>query len=117
MAALEIWNEPNYFHFFRSSTPAADYAPLLRAAYTSVKRVRPDLPVLGPAMLGSDGDFLDALYSEGIGGHFDGLSLRPFNQGRDPYDSWGASRGPRPLLRHGSAVGPRDHAGARGRVE
>ena len=87
MAAIEIWNEPNYDYFFRSSTPAADYAPLLKSAYTAVKAVRPGLPVLGPAMVMSDGNFLEALYDEGIAGHFDGLSLRPFNQGRDPYDS------------------------------
>ena len=87
IAAIEIWNEPNYYHWFRSSEPAADYAALLRAAYGQIKQVEPDLPVIGPAMLASDGAFLNALYGEGIGGHFDGLSLRPFNQGRDPYDS------------------------------
>ena len=32
MAAIEIWNEPNYRYFFESDTPAADYAPLLKAA-------------------------------------------------------------------------------------
>ena len=44
-------------------------------------------------MLTSDGDFLEALYDEGIGGHFDGLSLRPFNYGRDPYDESVPSEG------------------------
>lgn len=87
MAAIEIWNEPNLRVFFASADPASDYAPILKAAYAGVKAVRPDLPVLGPAMVMSDGPFLEALYDRGIAGHFDGLSLRPFNQGRDPYDA------------------------------
>jgi hypothetical protein len=87
MSAIEIWNEPNYDFWFRSAVPAVDYAAMLRAAYTRIKQVKPALPVLGPAMLASDGPFLEALYAQGVRGYFDGLSLRPFNQGRSPYDS------------------------------
>ena len=87
MAAIEIWNEPNYDYWFRSTAPAVEYAAMLRAAYPRIKQVKPSLPVLGPAMLASDGYFLEALYAQGIGGYFDGLSLRPFNQGRSPYDA------------------------------
>ena len=86
MAALEIWNEPNYNAFFRSSAPAADYAALLKAAYPRIKQVAPDLTVLGPAMLGSDVPFLEALYSAGIRGYYDGLSSHPYNAGADPGD-------------------------------
>lgn len=39
MAALEIWNEPNYNHWFRSAAPATDYAAMLRAAYPRIKQV------------------------------------------------------------------------------
>ena len=87
MAALEIWNEPNYSYFFQSSAPAADYAALLKAAYPRIKQVAPDLTVLGPAMLGSDAPFLEELYSAGIGGYYDGISSRPFNVGADPRDT------------------------------
>ncbi|MBA3304647.1 MAG: cellulase family glycosylhydrolase, partial [Thermoleophilaceae bacterium] len=93
MAAIEIWNEPNLRQFFTSPDPAGDYAPMLKAAYARVKQVKPDLPVLGPAMVMSDGLFLEALYAKGVAGHFDGLSLRPFNQGRDPYDGSTPSAG------------------------
>ena len=93
MAAIEIWNEPNLRQFFTSTDPAGDYARVLKASYTRVKQVRPELPVLGPAMVMSDGPFLEALYNEGAGPYFDGLSLRPFNQGRDPYDSSEPSAG------------------------
>jgi len=86
MAAIEIWNEPNYIGWFNTPTPEVDYVAMLRAAYPRIKAVKPALPVLGPAMLASDAPFLAKLYAAGIGGYFDGLSLRPFNQGRDPYD-------------------------------
>jgi polysaccharide biosynthesis protein PslG len=86
LAALEIWNEPNCYCFFRSSTPVADYAPLLKSSYEAVKRAAPGLPVLGASLLFSDGGFLDALYRQGVGGHMDGVSVRPFSQGRDPAD-------------------------------
>jgi hypothetical protein len=94
MAALEIWNEPNCDCFFKSSQPAAEYARLLRSSYMPVKQVAPGLPVIGPAMLWSDGDFLEALYREGIAGHFDGVSTRPFSQGRDPGDPTMPGGGP-----------------------
>jgi polysaccharide biosynthesis protein PslG len=91
MAALEVWNEPNYSDWFRSATPGtpappATYVAMLKASYARIKQVRPSLPVLGPAMLASDGVFLEALYAAGIKGYFDGLSLRPFSDGRSPYD-------------------------------
>ena len=86
LAAIEIWNEPNCDCFFRSPAPVADYAPLLRRSYAAVKHVAPDLPVLGASLLFSDGGFLDALYREGLGDHMDGVSVRPFNQGRGPAD-------------------------------
>ncbi len=86
MAALEIWNEPNYSYFFQSPAPATDYAALLKAAYPRVKQVAPDLPVIGPAMLGSDVPFLEALYSAGIRGYHDGISSHPYNVEADPRD-------------------------------
>jgi polysaccharide biosynthesis protein PslG len=87
ITAIEIWNEPNYQHFFRTSAPARDYASLVRSAYPMIKAVAPGVTVIGPAMLTSDVWFLNAFYDEGGGPYVDGLSLRPFNQGRDPYDA------------------------------
>jgi hypothetical protein len=87
MTALEIWNEPNYQAFFRTTDPVGDYAALLRSAYPRIKQADPDLTVIGPAMVASDAPFLEALYGEGVGPYLDGISSRPFNQGRDPYDA------------------------------
>jgi hypothetical protein len=94
LAALEIWNEPNYNYFFQSPDPAADYAELLKASYPAVKAAAPSVTVIGPAMLISDYEFLEDLYSEGIAGNFDGISSRPFNEGRDPNDATVPPDGP-----------------------
>jgi polysaccharide biosynthesis protein PslG len=88
MAALEVWNEPNQSNSFNSANPAADYAAILKAAYPRIKLVAPTLPVLGPAMAYSDGNFLEALYAQGIQGFFDGLSFHPYNEWRAPSDPW-----------------------------
>jgi hypothetical protein len=88
MAALEIWNEPNEANqdFLVSADPAADYVKLVKAAYSPVKSVRPNLPVLAGATSFADRAFIERLYDLGIKGHFDGLSIHPYNESRDPDD-------------------------------
>ena len=90
LAALEIWNEPNLPDqgFLKSPDPAADYAGLLKAAYPRAKAASPGLTVIGGALAFSDGQFLERLYDFGIKGHFDGISIHPYNEWRDPDDSW-----------------------------
>jgi polysaccharide biosynthesis protein PslG len=90
LAAIELWNEPNGTDaaFLRAPDQAAAYAALVKAAYPRIKHVVPDLPVLAGALSFSDGDFLGRLYGDGIGGHFDGLSVHPYNEWRSPYDRW-----------------------------
>ena len=89
LAAIEIWNEPNCTCWFTprsEATRVAEYAAMLRPAYTEVKAVAPSVEVLGPALLLSHGEFLDALYAQGVRGYMDGVSVRPFSQWRDPTD-------------------------------
>lgn len=90
LAALEVWNEPNLAdqYALRASDPAATDAALLKAAYPRIKQEAPALPVLAGALSGSDGDFLEKLYEHGIKGNFDGISLHPYNEWRDPDDAW-----------------------------
>lgn len=91
LAAIEVWNEPNYIpYFFHVDTrPEAedDYAAMLNATYPAVKAAAFGVAVIGPAMLDSDSDFLAGLYDRGFATHSDGVSLRPFNGGRDPRDT------------------------------
>jgi hypothetical protein len=92
LSALEIWNEPNLpdQYTLHSSDPAASYAQILKAAYPRAKAEAPSLPVLAGALSGSDGDFMQRLYSLGIKGNFDGFSIHPYNEWRDPDDPWKA---------------------------
>jgi hypothetical protein len=101
LAALEIWNEPNCTCWFTSDNRVADYAGMLRAAYTEVKAVAPSVEVLGPAILFSHGEFLDALYRQGARGYMDGVSVRPFSQHRDPTDETVPEAGRMYSLIHG----------------
>ncbi|MEA2425978.1 MAG: polysaccharide biosynthesis protein PslG, partial [Thermoleophilaceae bacterium] len=71
-----------------AADPAAADATMLKAAYPRVKQVAPNLKVLAGALAFSDGDFLERLYSNGIKGNFDGFSIHPYNEWRDPNDAW-----------------------------
>ncbi|MEA2405686.1 MAG: polysaccharide biosynthesis protein PslG [Thermoleophilaceae bacterium] len=90
LASLEIWNEPNLpdQYTLHSADPAASYAQILKAAYPRAKAEAPSLPVLAGALSGSDGDFMQRLYTLGIKGNFDGFSIHPYNEWRDPDDPW-----------------------------
>ena len=89
IAAVELWNEPNYVGtdgyspFVAADRPAA-YAALVKAAYPAVKAAAPGLPVLAGAMSFSDDVFLKALYAHGVQGSYDGVSVHPYNEWRAP---------------------------------
>ncbi|HXW59229.1 MAG TPA: glycosyl hydrolase [Solirubrobacteraceae bacterium] len=77
LAAIEIWNEPDQANqvYFDGPNKPQQYAALLRSAYTAVKLVNPNLPVLAGSLVGSNGVFLRALYAAGIKGYYDGLAV------------------------------------------
>lgn len=91
LAALEVWNEPNLTqpgNSWQAANKAAAYAGLLKAAYPAAKAGDPSVPVLAGALSFADRPFLDALYREGIQGFYDGISIHPYNEWRDPSDRW-----------------------------
>lgn len=77
LAGLEIWNEPDYSgeQYLAGPNKAEHYAAILKAAYVAVKAVQPGVPVLAGAIVGPNGNFLDALYADGIKGYYDGLAV------------------------------------------
>ena len=81
LAAIEVWNEPDQSNenYFAGPNKARRYAALLRAAYPAIKRANPSMSVLGGSLVGSNGDFLRALYAAGIKGYYDGLSVHFYN--------------------------------------
>jgi hypothetical protein len=93
LAALEVWNEPNLAgggadRFWTSSDEIGDYAALVRATYGPAKQGNPDVPVVIGALAAADRPWLDELYGRGIKGHYDGVSIHPYNEWRDPADMW-----------------------------
>jgi hypothetical protein len=77
LQAFEVWNEPDQRNelYFAGPDKPQRYAAMLKAAYPAVKAVAPNVPVLGGAIVGSNGAFLKALYDNGIKGFYDGLSV------------------------------------------
>jgi polysaccharide biosynthesis protein PslG len=88
LAALEVWNEPNSDRFLTSPDKASAYAAILKAAYPAAKAGNASVPVVAGALAAADRPFLDALYDHGIQGHYDALSVHPYNEWRDPADRW-----------------------------
>lgn len=88
LAALEIWNEPNTERFLVAPNRAAAYATLVKVAYPAAKVGNSSVPVIVGALASADRPFLDELYAQGIKGSFDGISVHPYNEWRDPYDRW-----------------------------
>ena len=90
LAALEVWNEPNLDddRFWKSDDEAGDYVKLLRAAYPAAKAGNADVPVLGGSLAAADKPFLDRMYAAGAKGYYDGISIHPYNEWRDPANMW-----------------------------
>jgi Glycosyl hydrolase catalytic core len=77
LAAIEIWNEPDQGNqlYFAGPKKVQRYAALLKAAYPAIKQANPAVTVLGGSLVGSNGQFLRALYAAGIRGYYDGLAV------------------------------------------
>ncbi len=88
LAALELWNEPNSERFLVAPNRAAAYTAMVKAAYPAAKAGNSQVPVLAGALAAADRPFLDELYADGIAGSYDGISIHPYNEWRDPYDLW-----------------------------
>lgn len=91
IAALELWNEPNYDDYGTvnlrtesvGTTKAVAYARMVEAAYPAVKAVAPSVPVLAGALSYADTGFYNALVAAGMKS-YDGFSVHPYTDGRSP---------------------------------
>ena len=81
LAGMEIWNEPDHANeeYFAGPDKPARYAALLKAANRAIEAADPRLPVIAGSLVGADGRFLEALYAEGIKGHYDGLAVHYYD--------------------------------------
>ncbi len=81
--AYEIWNEPDIRGFNTKNATGEDYAELLKAAYSTIKRNDPDVTVLGGA-IALHAEFIDAMLKAGAGSYMDGLSVHYYLSKRAP---------------------------------
>lgn len=104
LASVEIWNEPNIYQFWKPVPDAAQYVPLLKAAYTAIKAIDPKLTVLSAGLSASFDDskthhyidqrtFLTQMYALGAKDFFDALAFHPYSYPIPPgtyqvYSAW-----------------------------
>lgn len=87
ITSYEVWNEPNASFFWNPVDPVA-YTNLLKATYTALKLVDPNITVIG-GVVGAGltwgdttmnpVDFVQAMYDAGADGFFDAISFHPYN--------------------------------------
>ncbi len=83
----EIWNEPNLWLFWEPKPDPAAYTRLLVAAYDAFKAVDKNANVITAGLSPAPNDsravapvtFLEAVYANGGGGHFDAVAHHPSN--------------------------------------
>jgi hypothetical protein len=108
LAALEIWNEPNLEQdrFFIAPDEPRAYAELVKASYAAAKQGNPDVPVLAGALAYGGDAWVRGLYANGIKGHYDGLSVHPYNVGRPKPGAWSGIEWARRLQREAGDSAP-----------
>jgi hypothetical protein len=81
LAGFEVWLEPDHINEYYWAGPdkPARYAQLVKAVYPRIKAVDPSLPVLAGSLVGRNGNFLRALYAQGIRGFYDGLAVHYYD--------------------------------------
>jgi hypothetical protein len=95
MAALEIWNEPNYSAFWQGGLDPAAYGRLVVEANDAVKATGSTIPVLGGSITSYNAAdsadaltprmFIKGMYAAGVRGHMDGIAVHPYPQDIDLY--------------------------------
>jgi hypothetical protein len=88
LAALEIGNEPNDTAYFKAADPVREYAAMVKASYAPIKAAAPNVPVVVGSVSHSDRNWLERMYDQGIAGSYDGISIHPYNEWRNPNDPW-----------------------------
>lgn len=81
----EIWNEENHPGFWKDPD-AADYVPVLKAAYEEIKAVAPEALVAVGGTAGCDLDYLEGVYKAGGKPFFDIMNVHPYCWPNPPTD-------------------------------
>lgn len=79
----EIWNEPNVKRFWPQNVPASKFVPIVKEAYSTIKKIRPDAKII----LAGLGDnkrafpFWEVLFQKGVLDYCDGIAFHPYLAG------------------------------------
>ena len=76
--AIEIWNEYNIAPFNPNMLDAEHYVKMLKACYQEIKKVNPDIPVIGIDCAGVDIDFMKKVFDAGGYEYMDVVSVHPY---------------------------------------
>lgn len=81
LLAFEDWNEPDQANqlYFAGPRKPQRYAAMVRAAYPAAKHADPRVQVLAGSMVGSNGNWLRALYAQHIKGYYDGITVHYYD--------------------------------------
>lgn len=84
--ALEVWNEYNGGYCVGPATVDREgtYTAMLKAAYTRIKAVRPDVTVIGGATAGTVLPYWNKLIADGALAYLDVLSVHPYRYNQPP---------------------------------
>ena len=99
VSAIQVWNEPNLRGEWDTGRPVnpAEYAEMLKVAYTRAKEANPDIIVLAAPLatnnesLAYDGnlneiDYMQGLYDAGAHGYFDAMAANAYGTNFPPED-------------------------------
>ncbi len=97
--AIEIWDEINLFYEVggKGRVNPASYTELLKAAYTTIKSVDPNIVVVSgapvptgapPPMAMDDIEYLNRMYAHGAKDYFDALGAHPMGFANPPDALW-----------------------------
>ena len=95
--AFEVWNEPNLdFQWNYEPVDPVRYTEMVKRAYLGTKAGSPGVIVVAGSLAptGGTGDgramddvaFLEAMYANGLAGHFDAISIHNYGYGGEPED-------------------------------
>jgi hypothetical protein len=99
--AFEIWNEPNLdFQWNYEPVDPAHYTKMVQRAYLGAKDGDPTISIVAGSLAPTgevsvhamdDVLFLEAMYANGLSGHFDAISIHNYGFGGAPEDkTWGS---------------------------
>lgn len=76
----EIWNEPNNSQFNETGVTPEGYAKMLKRVYTELKKIDPEITVVGCATVHVPYDWLKRVFDAGGYDYLDAVSIHPYDR-------------------------------------